>query len=140
MLKSMFAAVVVTEIIAVSVAFYLLPVIIAGIRRVPGIGAVAVINVLLGWTLVGWVVALALALRSSRYVSPVLQVVQNLVHNRPSPVPPQPGSQPSGSRPPGSWAGPGAPAPRQDPPPLVLPRRPANPGDPAESANPAERG
>jgi len=136
----MFAAVVVTEIIAVSMAFYLLPVIIAGIRRVPGIGAVAVINVLLGWTLVGWVVALALALRSSRYVSPVLQVVQNLAHNRPSPVPPQPGSQPPGSQPPGSWAGPGAPAPRQDPPPLVLPRRPANPGDPAESANPAERG
>jgi uncharacterized membrane protein len=132
MLKSMFAAVVVTDIIAVSLAFYLLPVIIACIRRVPDIGVVAVINVLLGWTLAGWVVALALALRSSRYVSPVLQVVQNLAHNRPSPVPPEPGSQP-----PESWAGPGAPAPRQDPPPLVLPRRPANP---AESANPAERG
>ncbi|NEK60225.1 superinfection immunity protein [Geodermatophilus sabuli] len=44
--------------------FYLLPTIIAFTRRVPDRGSVAVINVLLGWSLIGWVVSLAMASRS----------------------------------------------------------------------------
>jgi Superinfection immunity protein len=43
---------------------YLLPVIIGTARRAPDMGSVAVINILLGWTLAGWAIALALALRS----------------------------------------------------------------------------
>ena len=45
-------------------ALYLLPVLIGWRRRVPDIGSVAVINILLGWTLIGWVAALAMAFRS----------------------------------------------------------------------------
>lgn len=49
---------------AIAVTLYLLPVLVGWARRFPDIGSVAVINVLLGWTLVAWAVALALALRS----------------------------------------------------------------------------
>ena len=55
-------------IIIVGLVVYLLPSIVALSRRprVPRFGLVVVINVLLGWTLVGWAVALAMALRSVR--------------------------------------------------------------------------
>jgi hypothetical protein len=43
---------------------YFLPTIVARSRRVPNLGSVAVINTFLGWTFVGWVVALAMAARS----------------------------------------------------------------------------
>jgi hypothetical protein len=134
MLESLFATVMVTEIVVMSVAMYVLPVIIGCIRRVPDIGSVIVINILLGWTLAGWVVALALALRSATSVHPVVQVVQNVPPGRPA----APG--PPSRLPPAGWAGqPGAPAPREDPPPLVLPRRPAGYRD-AGPADPADRG
>lgn len=45
-------------------AVYFIPTIVAGIRKVPNLGSVIVINLFLGWTLVGWVVALAMAARS----------------------------------------------------------------------------
>lgn len=45
---------------------YLLPTLIGWGRGVHDLGMVAVLNILLGWTLVGWVVALALALRTPR--------------------------------------------------------------------------
>ena len=48
------------------VAVYWLPVIIASRRRVPDLGSVIVINLLAGWTVIGWVVALALAVRDPR--------------------------------------------------------------------------
>lgn len=44
---------------------YFLPLIVAWRRHVVNVGSVAVINVLLGWTLIGWVVALAMALRTA---------------------------------------------------------------------------
>lgn len=47
-------------------AGYLLPSIIAIARKAPSTGSTVVINILLGWTLAGWVVALALACRSHR--------------------------------------------------------------------------
>jgi hypothetical protein len=49
--------------VAILVGLYLLPSIVAATRRVPHAGPVVVVNVFLGWTLIGWVVALALALR-----------------------------------------------------------------------------
>ena len=58
-----------------SAALYLLPVMIGSARRVPDLGAVAVINVLLGWTLAGWAVALAMSLRSVHPAPPAVQVV-----------------------------------------------------------------
>jgi hypothetical protein len=47
-------------------AGYLLPSIIAIARKAPSAGSAVVINVLLGWTLIGWAVALAVAFRSRR--------------------------------------------------------------------------
>ena len=43
------------------IALYFLPTIIAANRHVPNVGSVVVINIFLGWTLIGWIVALAMA-------------------------------------------------------------------------------
>jgi hypothetical protein len=45
-------------------ALYFVPSIVGYVRKVPNIGSVVVINVFLGWSLIGWVVALAMAARS----------------------------------------------------------------------------
>jgi len=47
-----------------AVAFYFLPAIIAAVRRVRNLGSVIVVNVFLGWTVIGWIVALAMAFRT----------------------------------------------------------------------------
>jgi hypothetical protein len=119
-ISSIVAVVVLANLVAVSGALYLLPVLIGRIRRVPDLGSVAVINLLLGWTLVGWVVALALALRSARPPGPGMQIVNNLP--APAPVPPD-------AR---SWAGHPDLRPHREgyPPPLQLPPRPPGPGAP----------
>lgn len=44
---------------------YWLPTIIAVTRKVPSVGSVVAINLLLGWTIIGWVFALSMALRSA---------------------------------------------------------------------------
>ena len=46
------------------IGLYLVPTIVAAIRQVPNIGSVIVINVFLGWSVIGWVIALAMAARS----------------------------------------------------------------------------
>jgi Superinfection immunity protein len=48
----------------IAFGLYFLPAIIALVRDVPSKWSVVVINVFLGWTLIGWVVALAMAARS----------------------------------------------------------------------------
>ena len=50
--------------ILILLGLYFLPTIVGKVRGVPNLGSVAVINALLGFTLVGWVVALAMAARS----------------------------------------------------------------------------
>jgi T4 superinfection immunity protein len=47
------------------VTLYWTPTVTAYYRRVPNVGSVAVLNGLLGWTFVGWAVALTLALPDS---------------------------------------------------------------------------
>ena len=47
------------------IGIYFLPTIVAHSRKVRHQGSVAVINVFLGWTLIGWAVALAMACRSN---------------------------------------------------------------------------
>jgi hypothetical protein len=49
----------------VGVCLYFLPTIIAVARKVRNQGSIVVINFFLGWTLIGWVVALAMAFRTS---------------------------------------------------------------------------
>lgn len=46
------------------VAVYFLPTIVAVARKVSSVGSIVVVNLFLGWTLIGWVVALAMAARS----------------------------------------------------------------------------
>lgn len=58
------AAVGIMLLLLISALMYFIPTIVAGIRKVPNIGSVIVINLFLGWTLIGWVVALAMAARS----------------------------------------------------------------------------
>lgn len=53
------------------IGLYLLPTIIAFDRSVINKWSVAVINILLGWTFVGWAVALAMAVRTQRERQPV---------------------------------------------------------------------
>lgn len=43
---------------------YLLPTIIAYVRKVTNVGSVFVINFFLGWTFVGWIVALAMSVKT----------------------------------------------------------------------------
>lgn len=51
-------------LVLLAVCIYFLPTILAFRRRVPSPWSVAVLNVFLGWTLIGWVVALAMAART----------------------------------------------------------------------------
>ncbi len=43
---------------------YFVPIWVASHRKVPNTGSVAVVDIFLGWTLVGYVVALAMACRT----------------------------------------------------------------------------
>jgi hypothetical protein len=50
------------------IALYFVPIVVAISRKVTNQGSVAVINVFLGWTVIGWIVALAMACRTSTLV------------------------------------------------------------------------
>lgn len=49
-----------------AVAFYFLPALVASHRKHPNTNAIAVLNLLLGWSLIGWVVALVWACSAFR--------------------------------------------------------------------------
>jgi len=51
-------------VLSVAGAIYFAPTIVAFVREVSSPWSIVVINALLGWTLIGWVVALAMAVRS----------------------------------------------------------------------------
>ena len=59
--------VVVAVIVAILTAVYMLPWAIAAVRDVP-LWSVFWVNLLLGWTIVGWIVALVMALRAKRFL------------------------------------------------------------------------
>jgi TRAP-type C4-dicarboxylate transport system permease large subunit len=52
----------------VVLVLYFLPSVVAVARKITHQGSVVVVNVFLGWTFVGWVVALAMACRTNRVV------------------------------------------------------------------------
>jgi hypothetical protein len=47
----------------IGLAIYFIPSIVGFVRRVPNRGVLVAVNAFLGWTLIGWVVAMAMALR-----------------------------------------------------------------------------
>lgn len=49
----------------VLVIMYFVPTLVAFSRHVRNAGSVAVINVFLGWTVIGWIIALAMAVRTA---------------------------------------------------------------------------
>jgi hypothetical protein len=63
-------------------AAYVLPFLIGLARRVPNLASLFVVNVFLGWTLIGWVVALAMAVRD-RPVEPVASSQSRSARERP---------------------------------------------------------
>ena len=65
--QSWTATKVVAVIVAILTVGYMLPWAIAAVRDVPH-WAVFWVNLLLGWTLIGWVVALIMSLRRQRLI------------------------------------------------------------------------
>ena len=65
--RSWTATKVVAVVVAIITVGYMLPWAIAAVRDVPHWG-VFWLNLLLGWTVIGWIVALVLSLRSPRYI------------------------------------------------------------------------
>jgi hypothetical protein len=63
--------------ILLALATYMIPTIVAVIREAPDIGLIVVVNILAGWLMLGWFVALALALRNA----PIKEL---LYRNRPT--------------------------------------------------------
>ena len=66
---------IILAILAVPIAFaavvaYFWPAVIARRRNHPNFGPIFVVNLLLGWTLVGWVIALAWALATMPIAPP----------------------------------------------------------------------
>ena len=48
----------------IGLVLYFVPTVVAFVRKVPNSVSVFVVNLFLGWSLIGWVVALAMAVRS----------------------------------------------------------------------------
>ena len=76
-------------IVLVLIALYWLPTFIAWRRHVHGLGQVVIVNLFLGWTGIGWVVALVMAFR---------HVPANPQSPRTPPPPPGYGYPPSGGK------------------------------------------
>lgn len=66
-----------------SLALYVLPGFIATARNLPNQGSVWVINIFLGWTFIGWVVALAMAVVGNR---PTTQFPPPAAYGPPAPA------------------------------------------------------
>lgn len=103
--------------IGLGLAAYLVPTIVALVRKAPNTASVVAVNVLLGWSLIGWAVALAMALRDparARATGPVT-IIQN-AGPPPSPPPINPWTPPA-LPPGGPYDGPPADDPNAYPPP-----------------------
>lgn len=76
-------------VLLVVLPLYFLPSIIAIARKVPNVASVIVINLFLGWSLIGWIVALAMAVRTVPPPSPTQHLyVQQAPAPQPSQAPP----------------------------------------------------
>ncbi len=57
----------------ICLAIYLIPTIIAFARKVPSSLAIAVLNIFLGWSIIGFIIALVWSLKKYDYVPPALR-------------------------------------------------------------------
>lgn len=97
-------------LILLGVAAYFLPTICALVRKVPNRGSVIIINIFLGWTFIGWVVALAMAFRSQNpSVNVNIQNQQPAGYPQPQAGYQQPPQQPGGYQPQGPGQPPAGP-------------------------------
>jgi len=60
-------------VVVICLGVYLIPTIIAFARKVPSTLSVAVLNIFLGWSIIGFVVALVWSLKNYDYVPPDLR-------------------------------------------------------------------
>ena len=79
-MNTLIGLIVITILITLAAA-YLLPTLIAWSRHAPDLAVVAVINILLGWTAVGWIIALILALRRA---APAIQIIGQINEHVPA--------------------------------------------------------
>lgn len=63
--------------VAFAILVYIAPTLVANDRKHPDLSSIAAVNILLGWSLIGWVVALAWALKSTGSAQ---VVINNNVH------------------------------------------------------------
>ena len=56
-----------------AILVYLIPTFIAFARKVPSTASIAVINIFLGWSIIGFIVALVWAFKNYDYVPPALR-------------------------------------------------------------------
>lgn len=80
-----FGVIVTILSVVLGLGAYLAPTFVAMIRKAPNTVSIAAINVLLGWSLIGWVVSLAMALRSTR---PNNRGPVTVIQNASGPLPP----------------------------------------------------
>lgn len=52
-----------TALLLIALAIYFIPTILGAWLRVPGLGVIFLVNLLLGWTIAGWAVALSWVLQ-----------------------------------------------------------------------------
>ena len=60
-------------LIGISLLAYLIPTLVAFARKVPSTLSIAVLNIFLGWSIIGFVVSLVWALKNYDYVPPDLR-------------------------------------------------------------------
>jgi Na+/proline symporter len=70
------AIVMLVVVAIIGVALYILPVLVAVLRKHPDAVAISVLSILLGWTLLGWVFALVWALNGVRKQKPQVIIPQ----------------------------------------------------------------
>ena len=83
------AVIAVILVIILGFIAYIVPTIVALRRHVPNAGSVIVINMLLGWSIIGWAVALAMACRDNapRYPYPAAPTYYPPQQQPPYPAP-----------------------------------------------------
>jgi Superinfection immunity protein len=90
-MNTLIALALITILITAATVAYFLPTLIARLRHSPDLTTVMILNLLLGWTAAGWIVALILAVRRT---APAIQIIGQVNGHIPAiPWPPAPGGR-----------------------------------------------